>query len=99
MIFVAEEENTLVGFVQLFQTYNTVRLTPALILEDLFVDCGARGRGIATSLLREAEGHARSIGTRVMFLETAMTNTAAQAVYERAGWTKEAEFYKYNAPL
>lgn len=34
-----------------------------------------------------------------MFLETAENNAAAQRAYEQAGWTREARFRKYNAPL
>jgi GNAT superfamily N-acetyltransferase len=98
-IFVAEERGEIAGFVQLFQTYSTVRLTPALILEDLFVVESARGKGVASALLAAAEDRARTLGTAVMFLETAIDNAKAQAVYERAGWSREAQFYKYNAPL
>jgi GNAT superfamily N-acetyltransferase len=55
--------------------------------------------GVAAALLERAIDHARAIGAVAMFLETAMNNVAAQSVYERAGWTREAHFCKYNAPL
>jgi ribosomal protein S18 acetylase RimI-like enzyme len=97
-IFLARMNGTAVGFVQLFQTYSTVLLGPQLILEDLFVDPAARGAGIATKLIARAMEYARDIGSVGMFLETAMDNLAAQRVYERAGWTREGRFYKYNAP-
>lgn len=99
VVYVAEEERALLGFVQLFQTFNTVRLAPALILEDLFVDADMRGRGVARTLISVAEDYARAIGAAVMFLETAIDNRPAQSVYEKAGWTREAQFFKYNAPL
>lgn len=98
-IFVAELDDALLGFVQLFQTHSTVRLAPALILEDLFVEERARGRGVATALLEAALAYARELGAAVMFLETAAENVRAQGVYERAGWSRESIFYKYNAPL
>ena len=88
-----------VGFVQLFQTYSTVWLGPSLILEDLFVDPEVRRSGAATALLERSMAYAREIGAVGMFLETAMDNQTAQAVYERANWTREGRFYKYNAPL
>ena len=97
-IFIARDDGRAVGFVQLFQTYSTVWLGPSLLLEDLFVDPSARGCGIATKLLERALAYSREIGSVGMFLETAMDNVAAQRVYERAGWTREGRFYKYNAP-
>lgn len=100
-IFLARDAvgGSIVGFVQLFQTYSTVWLGPQLILEDLFVAPSARGGGAATKLLESAEAYAREIGAVGMFLETAMDNATAQRVYERAGWTRENRFYKYNAKL
>lgn len=99
-IFLAREtEHVTVGFVQLFQTYSTVCLGPQVILEDLFVAPEARGGGAATKLLERAEAYAREIGAVGMFLETATDNETAQRVYERAGWTRENRFYKYNAKL
>lgn len=100
-IFLARdaESGAAIGFVQLFQTYSTVWLGPQLILEDLFVAHKARGAGTATKLLERAEGYAREIGAVGMFLETAMDNEAAQRVYERAGWTRENRFCKFNAKL
>lgn len=99
IVFIAIDGENAVGFTQLFQTYSTVWLGPQLILEDLFVDPGGRRGGIATRLLERAMQYAREIGAVGMFLETAMDNGAAQAAYERAGWTREGRFYKYNAPL
>lgn len=93
-----DESDEVLGFVQLFQTYSTVWLGPALILEDLFVVPSARGKGVATRLLQRASEFACDVGAVGMFLETATENTVARTVYERAGWTRESRFLKYNAP-
>jgi ribosomal protein S18 acetylase RimI-like enzyme len=58
-----------------------------------------RGHRIAGALLAKAVEHARNDGASGMFLETAYENVTAQRVYEKAGWTREGRFYKYNAPL
>jgi GNAT superfamily N-acetyltransferase len=87
-----------VGFVQIFQVYSTVRLGLSLILEDLFVVPSARRMGVATRLLQRALEFARDVGAMEMFLETAKDNIAARDAYERAGWTREGRFLKYNAP-
>jgi len=99
VIYVARTGGRAAGFTQLFKTYSTVHLAPAWILEDLFVDPGARRSGVAAALLERALAHARESGACGMFLETAHDNVAAQRVYKRAGWTREGRFYKYNAPV
>lgn len=99
VIYVAADEGKPAGFTQLFKTFSTVYLAPVWILEDLFVDPQHRKSGIASKLLDRALEHAREEGASSMFLETAFDNTIAQRVYERAGWTREGHFYKYNAPL
>lgn len=99
VVLLASRDDRVLGFAQLFTTFNTVHLAPSLILEDLFVAPEARGNGVATRLLNAAVDYARSVGASGMFLETAMDNASAQRVYERALWTREARFLKYNAPL
>ncbi|MGA8534150.1 MAG: GNAT family N-acetyltransferase [Candidatus Tumulicola sp.] len=100
VIFLARDDRgDPVGFMQLFQTFSTVRLGPSLILEDMFVVPRARRAGVASALLDRADEYAREIGAVGMSLETATDNAAAQRAYERAGWTRESQFYKYNAPL
>jgi GNAT superfamily N-acetyltransferase len=98
-IYLAEVEGKAAGFMQMFKTYSTVRLANSWILEDLFVTPESRGRGVASKLLARALEHARTDGACGMFLETAQDNVTAQRVYERAGWTREGDFLKYNAPL
>ncbi len=99
-LFIARDcDDRIVGFAQLFQTWSTVWLGPSLIFEDLFVVPDARRSGVATKLLERAVAYALEIGAVGMFLETAMDNATAQAAYERAGWTREQRFYKYNATL
>lgn len=98
-IYLAELSSEIAGFMQLFKTYSTVHLCSSWILEDLFVDPRFRNAGVATALLERAVEHARGDGAGGMFLETARDNARAQSVYERAGWTREAQFLKYNAPL
>jgi len=98
-IFIARSSERAVGFAQLFMTYSSVHLGPSLILEDLYVDPEARGKGIARALLDRAKNHALQLKATGMFLETAHSNRAAQRVYERAGWQPESVLRKYNYPL
>jgi ribosomal protein S18 acetylase RimI-like enzyme len=75
--------------VRIFQT--GADLTPAPPPESLYVDAlatevGYRRRGVASALLDEASRLARAAGLGWVALDTAATNTAAQALYERCGF-------------
>jgi GNAT superfamily N-acetyltransferase len=98
-VFFAQCDGRAVGFVQIFESWSTVRLAPVLILEDLFVEESYRERGIATQLIGAAQHFAREIGAAAMFLETAADNERAQEVYTRNGWSREEQFVKFNAPF
>ncbi len=98
-IFIARSGERAVGFAQIFTTCSSVHLGPSIILEDLYVDFDARGKGVARALLDRAKAHAVQLKAAGMFLETAHTNRTAQRVYERAGWQIESVFRKYNCPL
>ena len=50
MIFVAENDDELSGFVQLYPSYCSVSAVPILILYDLFVDQSKRSKGIGQCL-------------------------------------------------
>ncbi|HUN30143.1 MAG TPA: GNAT family N-acetyltransferase [Alphaproteobacteria bacterium] len=98
-LFFASAAGFALGFVQLFESWSTVRLAPVLILEDLYVEPQFRRRGIGRMLIDAALAYARESGAAAMFLETAVENERAQQVYEREGWRREVAFVKYNAPL
>ena len=49
----------------------------------------ARGRGLGTALLAAAEQAAREAGAARMFLEVAIGNAAARALYARAGYRED----------
>ena len=54
----------------------------------LGVDPSARGRGVATSLMAEAERIARAAGKTVITLHTTARMEAAKAMYERLGYDR-----------
>ncbi|MBP1474912.1 GNAT family N-acetyltransferase [Frateuria sp. MAH-13] len=55
----------------------------------------ARGRGLGGTLLAAAEDAARARGCRGMRLEVRMDNTAAMALYERAGYRRIGRYAGY----
>jgi ribosomal-protein-alanine N-acetyltransferase len=57
----------------------------------------ARRRGIGAALLDTAMAWARSLGTQTAFLEVAVGNVAARALYEQAGFVPAGRRPRYYA--
>ncbi|WP_329449010.1 GNAT family N-acetyltransferase (plasmid) [Streptomyces sp. NBC_01426] len=55
-------------------------------IKRMYVSGEARGHGIGRYLLQRLEGHAASRGATRIMLETGRRNTAALALYHRAGY-------------
>ncbi|PWJ54215.1 Acetyltransferase (GNAT) family protein [Quadrisphaera granulorum] len=87
------------GFAQCYPTWASLELAPAWVLYDLFVDPAARGRGVGRVLLRAVAERARAAGATTAVLETAHTNTAAQALYESEGWVPDTTYRTYALTL
>ncbi|KQM77558.1 acetyltransferase [Sphingomonas sp. Leaf22] len=83
------------GFAQLYPSFSSVRLRPTMILNDLFVRPELRSHGVGAALLHAACDVARDSGAARMSLATAVDNSAAHALYVRAGWTRDAQFHTY----
>lgn len=99
VLFLALDGDTPLGFAQLYPSFSSVSLARVFVLNDLYVVPAARQRGVATGLLAAAANFARQLGAVRLSLSTALTNTAAQAVYVRAGWKRDEQFLVYHLPL
>ena len=89
VVLVAEIEGEAVGFAQLYPMFSSVRTSRIWVLNDLYVEPGARRRGVARALLEAAAGHTRDDGAVRIVLETGRDNAAARALYRAAGWQEE----------
>jgi ribosomal protein S18 acetylase RimI-like enzyme len=98
VIFVAEERKELIGFTQLFPIFSSVSMMRTWLLNDLYVNEKARGKGAATALLNSARKFGRETNAKWLLLQTAADNFTAQAVYEKNGWIKETDFF-YRADI
>ena len=99
-VLVAETGSSeLVGFVQLYPCFSSIRAAPVLILSDLFVAPDARGGGVGRQLMVAAARAARVTGAAGLELATARTNAPAQRLYESLGWKRDDEFYHYALSL
>ena len=99
VVLVAEDcDGAMIGFVQLYPTFSSILGAPMYLLSDLFVVPPTRRQGVGTRLLTSAAEVARTAGAVRLELATAITNTAAQRLYEAAGWQRD-EFYLYGLSL
>lgn len=98
VIFVAEERDELIGFTQLFPIFSSTNMMRTWLLNDLYVNEKARGKGAATALLNVAKEFGKQTNSKWLLLQTAADNFTAQKVYEKNGWIKETDFF-YRADL
>ncbi len=98
VVLLAERGGQAVGFTQLYPMFSSVRTSRMWVLNDLYVDAGARRGGVARGLLDAAADFARDDGAVRIVLETTVDNAAARALYRDAGWHEETAQW-YALPL
>lgn len=95
-IFIARDQQGIAqGFVQLYPLQASLALQSSWLLSDLYVAPSARRQGVAESLMNAARDHAQAAGACGLQLETAKTNLAGQALYERLGYVRDEVYYSY----
>ncbi|MFC6293595.1 GNAT family N-acetyltransferase [Macrococcus epidermidis] len=82
-IFVADNGEELVGFVQIYPVFSTVSLQRAYILNDLYVSSNSRTGGVGRQLIEKTFEYARKNNARYVTLETGIDNTKAQSLYKK----------------
>ncbi len=95
ILFVAKIDDQCVGFTQLYPTFSSVAMKRAFILNDLFVIENYRRHGIAEKLMECAFDFAKQHDARFIALETGVSNTKAQALYEKVGMAVEKDIKHY----
>jgi len=100
VVYAVIEGGRALGFTQLYPSFSSASMRPIWFLNDLFVAEDARRLGVGGRLLRAARDHALKTGAARLALSTAVTNTTAQALYERDGWRRDTAFlhYEYELP-
>ncbi|WP_431802355.1 N-acetyltransferase family protein [Halobacillus andaensis] len=96
VIFVVKDNQEYVGFTQLYPTFSSISMKKAWILNDLYVEAGARNRGIGEQLLRKAKEYAMETGAHSISLSTAPDNFSAQRLYEKNGYVRDSQFFHYE---
>lgn len=93
------DQQTLLGFAQLYPTWESVTMTKRWILYDLFVAPEGRKKGVGEKLMNRAKQLAIETGAKYIMLETATDNHTAQSLYERLEYKKDTEFLTYILEL
>ena len=96
VVFLAEYGGQATGFVQLYPMFTSMGAAPIWVLNDLFVAPDHRRKGVGQALLEAATQFSRENGAVKLRLSTTVTNHAAQSLYERLGWVKEAQYVTYE---
>jgi len=106
IIFVAvvrnDDNETPVGFTQLYPGFSSVRAIKNWILNDLYVDTGFRKQGIGETLIKSAMEFAKKEGAKYVELSTAVDNYTAQSLYTAIGFKKQEpdkNFISYTISL
>ena len=95
-LFIARDEQGMAqGFTQLYPLQSSLALAPSWLLSDLFVLPSARRQRVGEALMNAARAYAEASGACGLQLETAKTNLAGQALYERLGYVRDELYLTY----
>ncbi|TDM02385.1 GNAT family N-acetyltransferase [Macrococcus carouselicus] len=98
-VFIAELNEEIIGFVQIYSIFSTVSLQRAYILNDLFVSENARKTGAGKKLIEKAFEFAEENAARYICLETGKDNEKAQRLYEKMGMSIDDMVYHYSKTI
>ncbi len=98
-IFLCLFKNQPAGFVQLYETFDSLNINKKLILYDLYVDKSFRRNGIVRNLMNTAKKFAKERKIKIVELSTATNNKKAQALYESLDYKRDKEYYIYFLEL
>jgi ribosomal protein S18 acetylase RimI-like enzyme len=96
VVFYARHEGEAAAFLQLYPVFSSVNLSRQWILNDLYVLPKARKHGYGRALTERAHRLAAETQAHGLVLETAVTNEAAQKLYESLDWKRDTEFFRYS---
>jgi len=99
VIFVAQLNDAIVGFTQLYPLFSSTRMKDLWLLNDLYVEEKHRGKGISLGLIDTAKKLVHETGAFAMFLETDRTNDVGNQLYPRAGFVlnERSNYYEWVA--
>jgi GNAT superfamily N-acetyltransferase len=97
-IFVALQDSTIVGFVQLYPRFSSTQMKRLWLLNDLFVLEIQRGKGFSVLLLETCKQLCIETGACGLILETAKDNDIGNKLYPKTGFVLDTihNFYSWD---
>ncbi|RFS20448.1 GNAT family N-acetyltransferase [Chitinophaga silvatica] len=95
IIYIAMLEEEIIGFLQLYPIFTSIGMKRAWILNDIYVLEEHRGIGAGKALMAAAYKHAKDTESGWIMLQTYISNTVAQALYEKEGFVRDTNSYYY----
>ena len=95
----ADEEDRLLGYCQLYPSFSSLSLKRVWILNDIYVAGDARRQLVADRLLQTAKQMARDSKAVRMRAATLKGNDTARRLYESIGFREDDQFSNFLLPL
>lgn len=95
----ADDEDKLLGYCQLFPSFSSLSLKRVWILNDIYVAEDARRMLVADRLLQTAKQMAKDSNAVRMRAATSVSNEPAQKTYESIGFREDTRFKNYTLEL
>lgn len=101
VVLALNEAGEACGFAQLYPLFSSltmdVKSSKVWLLNDVFVAENGRGFGVGRALMGFVQNWAAGEGDiGYLMLETAKTNTPAQALYESESWVRDEAYWVYH---
>jgi len=91
----ARDEGRLLGYACLYWHFSSTRAIETVLMNDLYVDEAARGRGVGRALIEATVEVARERGAPSIEWSTAPDNHTAQRLYDTTG-AERSEWLSYE---
>src|SRR5262245_17519658 len=98
LLIAAWRGEALVGYACLYWHFSSTRAVETVLMNDLFVDPGSRGRGVGRALIEATADVARERGADHVEWTTRPDNEAAQRLYDSTG-AEKSTWVEYELPV
>ena len=96
IIFIGIENENIIAFVQLYETFDSLNLNKKIVLYDLYVLEKYRKLGIGRKLMNKSKEFAINNKFSRIELSTSINNYDAQKLYESLDYIRDKEYYNYD---
>lgn len=99
VIFIAEDDEGVIGFLQLYTMLSSMKMSEMLIINDLYLTDVARGKHIGEQLMHQAFKFGKESGYETIYLETEKSNIGGNRLYTKLGMQVDDEHNYYSKQL